>query len=108
MSDPKWTPGPWGIERTDNRNWVGPMRTSGDGKIKIIVVDTIRDGLTDEARERNDANAHLISHAPEMFEALKWALSEYRWECDDPNCLDDPCQLCKARAIVREIEEETK
>lgn len=76
MSDPKHTPGPWGIEQTDTANWIGPMRPDGV-KIAEIVADTDRDGLTDEAMERNDANARLIAAAPELLEALEVLFDEW-------------------------------
>lgn len=66
----KHTPGPWGIERTYDTNWIGFMRPHDPKKVQLIVCTTSRESLTDEALARNDANARLIAAAPEMFEAL--------------------------------------
>ncbi|WP_414613948.1 hypothetical protein [Stenotrophomonas muris] len=66
----KHTPGPWGIEQTDDTNWIGFMRPH-DGKVELIVCTTARDFmLKDEAREQNDANARLIAAAPELLALL--------------------------------------
>lgn len=72
----KHTKGPWGIEQTDDTNWIGFMRPH-DGKVELIVCTTARDfTLKDEAREQNDANARLIAAAPELLEALSKAVRE--------------------------------
>lgn len=66
----KHTKGPWGIEQTDDTNWIGFMRPH-DGKVELIVCTTARDfTLKDEAREQNDANARLIAAAPELLALL--------------------------------------
>lgn len=70
MNTDKHTPGPWGIEQTRMRNWIGPMRSDGI-KVSEIVTSTEREGLIDSARERNDANARLIAAAPELLAALR-------------------------------------
>jgi hypothetical protein len=67
----KFTPGPWGIEQTNDTNWIGPLRA--DGKVAFVVADTDREGLKPEALERNDANAHLLAAAPDLYEALEEA-----------------------------------
>lgn len=68
------TPGPWGIEQTDCTNWIGPLRA--DGKVEAIVADTDREGLREDVLIRNDADARLISAAPELFAACKPVLAE--------------------------------
>lgn len=68
MSKP--TPGPWGVERTAHRSWIGRLRS--DGKVEDIVCSTDCDPLLIEwARERNIANARLIAAAPELLAALQ-------------------------------------
>lgn len=69
MNKNKYTPAPWGVEQTEDTNWVGPLRA--DGKCHTIVCYTDREGLKDSAREINDANAHLIAAAPLLLEALE-------------------------------------
>ncbi|HHA2880671.1 hypothetical protein [Stenotrophomonas maltophilia] len=66
----KHTPGPWGIEQTDDTNWIGFMRPDGK-KVELIVCTTSRDNFfKPETQERNDANARLIAAAPELLAAL--------------------------------------
>ncbi|WP_164241985.1 hypothetical protein [Stenotrophomonas maltophilia] len=72
----KHTPGPWGIEQTDDTNWIGFMRPDGK-KVELIVCTTSRDNFfKPETQERNDANARLIAAAPELLEALKGLLDD--------------------------------
>lgn len=56
----KRTPGKWGVEQTENTNWVGPMRPRGP-KINEIVVSTDRENLVPETILRNDNNARFIA-----------------------------------------------
>lgn len=72
----KHTPGPWGIEQTDDTNWIGFMRPHDPKKVELIVCTTSRESLTDEALARNDANARLIAAAPDLLEALKGLLDD--------------------------------
>lgn len=64
------TQGPWGIEQTDENNWIGPMRPDGR-KVSEIVCHTDREGLNVSALNRNDANARLIAAAPDLLAACK-------------------------------------
>lgn len=68
------TRGPWGIEWTDERAWIGPMRMH-DGKISRVVTSTERAGLVPESLAEKDANARLISAAPELLEACEQMLA---------------------------------
>jgi hypothetical protein len=62
-----FTRGPWGIERTAQRAWVGQLRE--DGKVSSIVCSTDCDPtLIEWARERNLANARLIAASPDLFD----------------------------------------
>jgi hypothetical protein len=76
------TPGPWGIERTNDTNWIGPLRTSGDGKVAAIVCSTDREGLRPDVLARNDADAAFIVRAvnahDELVAALKRAVETIR------------------------------
>lgn len=90
----KHTPGPWGIEQTDDTNWIGFMRPHDPKKVELIVCTTSRDSLTDEALAKNDANARLIAAAPEMLEALKDAV------CALDCCGKDYPAAEKARAAI--------
>lgn len=68
------TQGPWGIERTRDTNWIGPLRVSG--KCASIVAFTDREGLTKEALRRSDANAAVISAAASYYDAMEMAESD--------------------------------
>lgn len=69
----KHTPGPWGIEQTDDTNWIGFMSPDAR-KAELIVCTTDRCSLTNEALERNDANARLIAAAPDLVIELRQAI----------------------------------
>jgi len=60
MESPKHTPLPWGIERTENDIWIGPLRKCGDGKIETIVGHFCTEGYKDEYIQRQLADAELI------------------------------------------------
>lgn len=90
----KHTPGPWGIEQTDDTNWIGFMRPDGR-KVELIVCTTSRDNFfKPETQEQNDANARLIAAAPELLEALKDAV------CALDCCGKDYPAAEKARAAI--------
>src|SRR5687768_10415510 len=67
-----FTPGPWGIERTLEDNWIGSLRP--DGKIEHIVVGNDRFGLREDVLARHDADAHLIAAAPELYAVAQLGL----------------------------------
>lgn len=69
------TRGPWGIERTETTNWIGPIRDR-DGKVKTVVTDTDREGLREDALVESDRNAELIAAAPQMHKLLNDFISE--------------------------------
>ena len=102
------TPLPWGIEQTNRRNWIGPMRTDG-AKVSEIVTSTDREGLIDSSKDRNDANAALIVRAVnchhEMLEALK-TIASYPVARGYP---DGPCieseDMKEIKAIIAKAEE---
>jgi hypothetical protein len=68
------TAGPWGVEKTDIRNWIGPMRDDGH-KISTIVTSTDRENLRMMALYRNDSNAQFIAAArtdiPDLLSEIK-------------------------------------
>ncbi|MDZ5813883.1 hypothetical protein U4I65_02380 [Stenotrophomonas maltophilia] len=90
----KHTPGPWGIEQTDDTNWIGFMRPDGR-KVELIVCTTQRDNFfKPDVQDKNDANARLIAAAPELLEALKDAV------CALDCCGKDYPAAEKARAAI--------
>ena len=64
MSEPKFTPGPWSILFNDKTKVV--LEQQG---VAVFVADTYA-GFTKSEEEQN-ANAALITAAPEMYEGLK-------------------------------------
>lgn len=54
------TPEPWGIEDTGDDLWVGPMRKDGGGKIASIVFHICMEGILEESKARDRANAARI------------------------------------------------
>jgi len=73
MSDTKWTPGPWKARGKEVVAYNGQLVKLY--RAQIVVVG----GWTDypgEMTSRNEleANAHLISAAPDLYEALEAAL----------------------------------
>jgi hypothetical protein len=79
------TPGPWGVERTSERLWIGPMRPDG-AKVAVVVcgLDHSKDYLP-AYNERQEANANLLAAAWEMREALDGMV-----KCFDPAALARP------------------
>ncbi len=94
------TSGPWGIEQTPGRNWIGPMRADGL-KVKEIVCCTDREGLRQETITLNDANARLIAAAPELIEVLSDMLMWIEDNCDDD---DDDSQEARLREVTQRAE----
>jgi hypothetical protein len=100
---------PWGVERTETTNWVGPMRESGDGKVKEIVCSTDREDLKPEVVYRNDRRADLIAAAPELLLAVIALIEDYELEygerhCDcrtEPENEGHTCNICIARSAVK-------
>lgn len=71
MTDPKWTPGKWWINEDDRpgMSWNREI-VYGDGENRICFL-AHSDGAT---REHDEANAHLIAAAPELYAGLVEAL----------------------------------
>lgn len=68
------TPIPWGIEQTEDKNWVGPMRDFGH-KVKEIVFSLERgEELKFHVRARADANAEFICLAVNNFKPMREAI----------------------------------
>ena len=100
----KYTTGPWTFDwEDDNRTWA--IVKSPTGK---IVANVNTESGPDIAPLVSDkmpaqANAQLISAAPDLFEALKIIL-EYPY--GDASPLDDPLVMEQARAAIRKAEGE--
>lgn len=96
---PGFTPGPWGIERTSDSNWVGVLRP--DGKVEEIVMHNSRSfDYKREYVERQDANANLIAAAPDLYAACSAFIDAWRFDDDeekDEAIADMLTALAKAR-----------
>ena len=80
MNETKFTPGPWGLIRIEDR---GPD-TLPIVQAEGIDVAWIRDGWDKAFSEDTiNANANLIAVAPELYEAAQRAWAQ------NPNCLRD-------------------
>jgi hypothetical protein len=64
MTDKKWTPGPWAVDR-DNYDY--PMFISGEGD------DVIRGCGCCGSPNMTMTDAHLIAAAPDLYDALEAA-----------------------------------
>lgn len=93
-TEQSFTPGPWGVETTSTRNWIGPMRYASPGshprkKVYQVLCFTEREFLSDSALFRSDANAKLIAAAPQLLEACQLALSSLDKLMGDSDLNDD-------------------
>jgi hypothetical protein len=77
LTERKWTPGPW-VHNKDR----GEI-TSNKGDICIILDENYGNlyfpegcGIEITGNERNEANAHLIATAPDLYEALDGLLAQ--------------------------------
>jgi hypothetical protein len=70
MSDTKFTPGPWIVDKSFNADIQAP-----DGLDIATCCAEILNRHTDG--EEGIANAHLIAAAPDMYAALEKAVSDY-------------------------------
>ena len=110
MTEPKFTPGPWKIVkdghegtiisiRDKHRNWIGECNYAlvGDESMYGHPIITEREAL---------ANAHLISAAPEMYEALQVACQHIQeWDACFQMC--DKCFITQTLRKAREESEES-
>jgi len=93
MSGQKWTPGPW---NTRNHGVIvgGPFHQfeRGTAQRQIAMACVIVD--CEQAEAERDANARLISAAPDMAEALRFA-SQFLSEGSN-----DPTERARAIAMI--------
>lgn len=65
----------WGIEKTEDNLWIGPMRADGLKVAEIAVCLDHGPDFTHEYNVRQRKHASLIAAAPEMFDVLQELLS---------------------------------
>jgi hypothetical protein len=88
MSETKWTPGPWVVDRNPDGRIGTHIRASAPtvkGAIKGVSVAriTVGGGVADDDK----GNAALIAAAPDLYEALKAldALYAHAWDLVEPS-----------------------
>jgi hypothetical protein len=62
MSETKWTPGPWTVHDHSRDEGVLYVEARSDGVASVFTYDP--------PDERDRANARLIAHAPDLYDAL--------------------------------------
>ena len=93
----KYTPGPWTV---DESHMDGAIN-AGKRHVALANFYNCHDEEVRVTRDQQQANAQLISAAPDIYEALKIIL-EYPY-CD-ASPLDDPLVMERARAAIRKAE----
>lgn len=89
MGKPKFTPGPWTIERyyPYREKYPIQIRKVYEGKaFRNELICSIPYRVTLQKKEKSEANASLISAAPDLYKALKDACYEL---CHQNGCADD-------------------
>ena len=99
MNVAKFTPGPWTVDKS---HMYGAIN-AGKWHVAMANFYNCHDEEVRVTREQQEANAQLISAAPDLFEALKIIL-EYPY--GDASPLDDPLVMERARAAIRKAEGE--
>jgi len=106
------TKGPWRVSRVEYPKGedvsfeilAGGEEDESVGYYPWLVCQTIMREVATEKEwlATDEANARLISAAPELLEALESCLSSLQMECDEcPGCTVDPCTQCRAKAAIR-------
>ena len=94
------TPGPWTVENASDRMlWVGALRVPDDERygLHTIITGIDIEDLTPEARAKKEANARLISAAPDLLAACE-AVATW-WEAhgiEGDHRTDAFCTLARA------------
>ncbi|MGE9959152.1 hypothetical protein [Cloacibacillus porcorum] len=92
----KHTPGPWKIHKAGHEENapIEIIRPNEDGKSYRLIAK-----MYGFALEEGKANARLITAAPEMYEALKWA-------CRNTDCKwhERECEDCPVGAALKKVE----
>lgn len=108
MPETKHTPGRWTATRENDREW---MVAADDGRTwkSVATVTANDDGASTVTPEEAEANARLISAAPNLLRACEQLLEEYIEDVlagEDTSCgcqSDGPenrCGICAARAAI--------
>ena len=87
MNNKNWTPGPWRVSSESPRIIKKDYRSIGSDAGFLIASTMGHDNSGFYASEQEaDANAHLITAAPDLYEALAESLADYdNWVSDEDN-----------------------
>jgi len=107
VKDPRHTPGPWRVAyRRAYDEQVGEFGCV----VSLVIDDQIVDlgsvgivGGNYEDFKRAEANARLISVAPELYEALEVLVDEIEWEIGEEKWGRDPDALAKAKRVLAKV-----
>ena len=95
----KYTTGPWWVDESH----INGSINAGKWHVAMANFYNCHDEEVRVTREHQEANAQLISAAPDLFEALKIILD---YPYGDASPLDDPLVIERARAAIRKAEGE--
>ncbi|HSW63859.1 MAG TPA: hypothetical protein VLH56_11230 [Dissulfurispiraceae bacterium] len=100
MSNEKFTPGPWKVSNYRPYDIIArdPKESTydvGDDKFAPIAVVN-RYGLSNQ--QEFFKNSHLISAAPEMYEAIKTLCAN---NIENLNCPASDCEVCFVKKIMK-------
>lgn len=80
MSETKWTPGPWSWDAAPDHNWDVQVWSSPNSRVCFVAHDGEKGNRTGQA------NARLISAAPDMYEALDKFVEHYVGMINSGDC----------------------
>ena len=87
------TPGPWSLGDCNGLTVLGPRTRFKSGQRALACIATCDDS---EKSAEDEANARLIAAAPDLLNALGWALTQV----DDDLCPDHQAALNAAYAAI--------
>ena len=96
MSETKFTPGPWKIDR---KLVIAQIRSGSNHFMFVATTDHSR--LDSIPQETFDANSALIAAAPDMYAALEHALS-------DMDTIDELCKIARVHRFTAAMRAEIK
>lgn len=99
----KWTSGPWRVEEGTTVIWSDNAYDPGTNCVGCIVARAAQPPSWRGSRPTEDeqeANAHLIASAPDLYEALKALLPDSGWANYSDDELRREAELGNGRALL--------
>jgi len=93
MTKPNWTPGPWKIGSRYTENGVYDKA----GNLIANTHSSHRNFDRENQIAEQNANAHLIAAAPDMYEALEDIIGDTEFGCHRASYIKARAALAKAR-----------